>query len=66
MSACSLCGKPTVPFKFRVGRVDPNPVSICRSCRGKRAGAVNRAKREKHGADYFTTNKAKEMRNARG
>ena len=46
MTTCIECKKP-IPYGMSFGG------SICHSCRGKRAAAVKRAKREKHGAAYF-------------
>lgn len=66
MTKCVECGKETFPFKSRVGKVDETPVSVCRSCRGKRAARVNQEKRERHGAGYFTVRRGEhEARGAR-
>ena len=48
MSVCIECKK-EIPYGRSYGG------SICNSCRGKRAAAINKAKREKHGAAYFTS-----------
>lgn len=62
MSTCIECGKPTLPFKFRVGPVDKTPRSVCRSCRGKRSAAVNKAKAAIHGPGYFDRRSANARR----
>lgn len=60
MRVCQDCSKP-----IEYGR-GWGANGVCGSCRGKRAGAVNRAKAAKHGPGYFTTKKNKEIRDARG
>jgi hypothetical protein len=60
---CADCGKPASGFAFSVGKpAPPSGYFVCPSCRGKRAGRVNREKAEKHGKDYFDRRSA----NARG
>lgn len=56
MKPCVDCGKP-LTFTWNHG-------SRCPSCQGKRTGAVNRAKVEKHGKAYFDRRSEDARRNA--
>jgi hypothetical protein len=52
---CADCGKPARTGGFTYGKPAPrNGYVVCASCRGKRAGAINRAKAAKHGPAYYS------------